>query len=97
MDIKQLIEALSAFEPAEFSHEERKNLYAVAEIVKRKFGIERIEEVGTESQGTFEYDLIKGEKTVGLVEILTKGIHIHMFTPEVDIIVKDAKEAEEKL
>lgn len=97
MDIKQLIEALSAFEPATFTDEEKENLDAVVEVVKEKFGIDNVRGIGTHTQGTFEYDLDKDGKCVGLCEILTKGIHIHMFNPKLDIVVKDAEEAKAKL
>ena len=98
MNIKQLIEAFNGFlEPATFTDEEKKNLEAVLEIVKEKFGIDTVKEIGTHTQGTFEYDLEKDGNFVGLCEITSNGIHIHMFNPKYDIIVKDADEAKEML
>lgn len=88
---------LENLEPATFTDEEKKNLDAVVEVVKEKFGIDNVRGIGTHTQGTFEYDLDKDGKCVGLCEIVTDGIHIHMFNPKLDVIVKSAEEAKKVL
>lgn len=98
MNIKKLIESIDKLlEPATFTDDERKNLKEVVEVIKNHITFDKVIPVGTGSQGTFEYDFEKDGKTLGHCEIINSGIRIRLFHPELNIIVKDAKEAEEKL
>ena len=98
MDIKKLIESLNEFlEPATVTDNERKNLEEVAEVLKKYISFDKEREVGTETQGTFEIDFEKEGKPVGHCEIIKAGIRIRLFNPELNIVVQDSFEAEEKL
>ena len=51
----------------------------------------------TGASGKVGLYLDKDGKCVGLCEIVTDGIHIHMFNPKLDVIVKSAEEAKKVL